>query len=204
MNSEGNDIPHNVSAVILAGGNSSRLGRDKALVNICNSSSIIHTIVSKLQVISDDVIIATNGKKYAGLGVRLTSDIYLNNGPLAGLHSGLLAAKHSHALVVACDMPFLNVELLNYMVSQPLDYDALVPKIEGCLEPLHAIYSRQCITEIERMLKANRFRTYELLDTILVQYLLQDTIAMFDPEYRSFFNINSPKTLKEAINLAKE
>jgi len=72
MNSEGNKISHKVSAIILAGGNSSRLGRDKALVNICDSSSIIHTIVSKLQVISDDVIIATNGNKYDNLGVRLT------------------------------------------------------------------------------------------------------------------------------------
>ena len=204
MNSESNSISRKVSAIILAGGNSSRLGRDKALVNIYSSSTIIHTIVEKLQNISDDVIIATNGRKYASPGARLTSDIYLNSGPLAGLYSGLLAAKHSHALVVACDMPFLNVELLNYMRSQPLDYDALVPKIEGWLEPLHAIYSRQCIEVIEGMLKDSHLSMHDFLDNILVQYLFQDTITMFDPEYRSFFNINSTKTLKEAINIARE
>ena len=203
MNSESNNIPCKVSTIILAGGNSSRLGRDKALVKIYNSSTIIHTIVEKLQVISDDVIIVTNGQKYANLGVKLTSDIYLNSGPLAGLHSGLLAAKHSHALVVACDMPFLNVKLLSYMISQPLYYDALVPKIEGWLEPLHAIYSRHCIGPIERKLKAHRFRMRDLLDTVAIQYLFKDSIKMFDPQYQSFFNINSPKALKEAIDLAR-
>ena len=203
MNSESYNIPHKVSAIILAGGNSSRLGRDKALIKIYNSSTIIHTIVEKLQVISDDVIIVTNGQRYANLGVKSTSDVYLNNGPLAGLHSGLLAAKHSHALVVACDMPFLNVKLLNYMVSQPLNYDALVPKIEGWLEPLHTIYSRQCIGPIERMLEAHRFKILDLFGAIVIQYLFKDTIKMFDPQYRSFFNINSPKMLKEAIYLAR-
>lgn len=201
MNSESNNMPHNVSAIILAGGNSSRLGRDKALVSIYNSSTIIRTIVEKLQVISDDVIIATNGQRYTDLGVKLTSDIYLNNGPLAGLHSGLLAAKYSHALVVACDMPFLNVNLLSYMVSQPLDYDVLVPKMEGWLEPLHAIYSRQCIWPIERMLKDHRLKMYDFLDTVAIKYIFKDTIKMFDPQYRSFFNINSPNALEEAIDL---
>jgi len=203
MISKSYNISYKVSAIILAGGNSSRLGRDKALVKIHNSSTIIHTIVEKLQVISDDVIIVTNGQKYANLGVKLTSDIYINSGPLAGLHSGLLVAKHSHSLVVACDMPFLNVKLLNYMVSQPLDYDALVPKIEGWLEPLHAIYSRQCIGPIERMLKAHRFKMHDLLDTVVIQHLFKDTVKMFDPQYRSFLNINSPRTLKKAIDLAR-
>jgi len=83
-------------------------------------------------------------------------DIYLTAGPLAGLHAGLLTAKHSHSLVVACDMPFLNLKLLNYMVSLPLDYDVLIPKIGGWLEPLHAIYSRRCIEPIERRLHRHR------------------------------------------------
>ena len=197
-------MSHKISAIILAGGNSSRLGKDKALVKINDSSTIIHTVVEKLKIITDNVIIVTNGQKYSNLGVKLTGDIYLNSGPLAGLHSGLLAAKHSHAIVVACDMPFLNVKLLNYMVSQPLDYDALVPKIEDWLEPLHAIYSRQCIGPIERMLKTHRFRTQDLLDIIVVRYLYEDSIKMFDPQYRSFFNINSPETLKEAIALEED
>jgi molybdopterin-guanine dinucleotide biosynthesis protein A len=202
MNSESNNISHKVSAIVLAGGKSSRLGRDKALEKIHSSSSIIHTIIEKLQAISDDVIIVANDDKYASFTVKVTSDIYLNKGPLAGLHSGLLAAKHSYALVVACDMPFLNVKLLNYMVNLPLNYDALVPKIEGLLEPLHAIYSRECIEPIEKMLKSHRFSMLDLFGIVAIQYLFQDTITLFDPQYRSFFNINSPKTLEEAINLA--
>jgi molybdopterin-guanine dinucleotide biosynthesis protein A len=195
-------MTHNISAIVLAGGNSSRLGRDKALLQIYGSSTVIHTVVEKLQWISDDVIVATNGKKYADLRVRFTDDMYKNSGPLAGLHSGLLAAKHNRALVVACDMPFLNVNLLNHMVSQSLDDYALVPRIKDWLEPLHAVYSRQCIAPIDKMLNTSRFRMYDFLDTISIKYLSEDSIKMFDPQYRSFFNLNSPKSLKEAVDIA--
>jgi len=198
MTSKSDNIPCQVSAIILAGGNSLRLGRDKALVKICGSSTIIHTIVEKLRVISDDVIVVTNGKRYANLGVKLTSDIYLANGPLAGLHAGLLTTKYSHALVVACDMPFLNLKLLNYTVSLPLDYDVLIPKIGGWPEPLHAIYSRRCIEPIERRLHGHHFRVQDLLDDVSVHCLPECVLETFDPQNHSFFNVNSPEKLREA------
>ncbi|UCE97479.1 MAG: molybdenum cofactor guanylyltransferase [Dehalococcoidia bacterium] len=204
MKSESNDTPHKVSAIILAGGKSSRLGRDKALVKIYNSYPIIYSIVEKLQIISDDVIIVSGGKKYTNLGVKLIGDIYINNGPLAGLHSGLLAAKYSHAIVVACDMPFLNVKLLKYMASQPLDYDALVPKIEGWLEPLHSLYSRHCIDPIERLLKAHCNKMHDLLKTVAIEYVPQSVIELFDPRYLSFFNLNSPEMLKQAVDIVRK
>ncbi len=198
MTSRSDNIPCQVSAIILAGGNSSRLGRDKALVKICSSSTIIHTIVEKLRVISDDVIVVTNGQRYPNLGVKLTSDICLTAVPLAGLHAGLLTAKHSHSLVVARDMPFLNLKLLNYMVSLPLDYDVLIPKIGGWFEPLHAIYSRRCIGPIERRLQGYHFRVQDILDDVSVHCLPECVIEMFDPQYHSFFNVNSPKKLRGA------
>ncbi len=198
MTPKSDNMPCRVSAIILAGGNSSRLGRDKALVKIYNNSTIIHTIVEKLWVISDDVILVTNGKRYANLSVKLTNDIYLNNGPLAGLHSGLLAAKHSHALVVACDMPFLNLKLLKYMVSLPLDYDVLIPKVGDWLEPLHAIYSRRCIEPIEGRLHGHHFRVQDLLDDVSVHCLPESVLETFDPQNHSFFNVNSREKLREA------
>lgn len=115
-----------------------------------------------------------------------------------------MTAKHSHSLVVACDMPFLNLKLLNYMVSLPLDYDVLIPKIGGWFEPLHAIYSRRCIGPIERRLQGHHFRVQDLLDDVSVHCLPECVIDTLDPQYRSFFNVNSPKKLREAQLISGE
>jgi len=193
-----------ISSILLAGGKSSRLGIDKARIKLDGRFTMVQTVAEKLLAVSDEVIVVTDGRRYDELKVNWASDVYLGAGPLGGLHSGLLAAKSSHALVVACDMPFLNLALLRHMIELPRDYDILIPKLSHGLEALHAIYSRKCLQPIEKLLKAGHFKILDFFDEVLVRYLPEEVIERYDPDHHSFFSINTPERLREAKVIIKK
>jgi len=130
------------------------------------------------------------------LKVKRVSDVYPGKGTLVGIYSGLKAASNFNSLVVACDMPFLNVALLRYLTELSPGFDAVIPKLENKLEPLHAVYSKDCIGPIEDMLREDRLKVADLPDRIGVRFVGDKEIETFDPEHLSFFNINSESDLE--------
>jgi molybdopterin-guanine dinucleotide biosynthesis protein A len=131
-------------------------------------------------------------------------DFYPDRGPLGGIYTGLAAAQSSHSLVVACDMPFLNITLLRYMIELASDFDAVVPRLgERMMEPLHAIYAKSCLDNIKARLEQNHLGVHTFLKTVRVRYVERDECRRLDPELLSFFNINYQKDLDRAIALAK-
>jgi molybdopterin-guanine dinucleotide biosynthesis protein A len=120
-----------------------------------------------------------------------------------GLYSGLLAAKHDYAIAVACDMPFINIELLKYMISLPRDYDALLPKIGEQTEQLHSIYSKNCLPKMEKYLNSGHLKITSFMDEIDVKYVDEDIINKYDPRHLSFFNVNTAQQLNEAQDILK-
>ncbi len=193
-------MPNAISSILLAGGKSSRMGKDKARLKLDGRLMILQSIARKLLTISDEVIVATDGRRYDNLNVRVkwVDDVYPGAGCLGGIYSGLREARSDYALVVACDMPFLNLNLLRYMIDLPRDYDILVPKIGTKIEPLHAIYSKRCLQPTKRLLEAGHKKIIDIFPEVQVRYLSQEVIERYDPKYRSFFNINSPEQLAEA------
>lgn len=194
-----------VSGVVLAGGRSRRLGRNKAIEKI-GDQSLIERVVNRLsQVTSETVVVVAEESKAAQLPlppwVRTAADLYPGSGSLGGIFTGLSVAKGSYSVVVAVDMPFLNVDLLRFMLDIISDYDAVVPRIKGRPEPLHAVYSRSCLEPIERMLKEEELKIAGLFEEISVAYLEEDDIEGFDPHFLSFFNINTQKDLDKALAL---
>jgi molybdopterin-guanine dinucleotide biosynthesis protein A len=188
--------------VILAGGKSRRMGRDKSHL-ILGGETLVARAARTLSALSDDVVVVTNTpESFSSLAARLTGDVIAGGGALSGIHAGLAAARHEFALVVACDMPFLNLALLRHMASLAPGHDAVVPRWQGESEPLHAVYSRQCIPVIEPVLRRGGGRIVELYAAIRVRYLEPEEIACFDPEALSFFNINSPEDWERAQVLA--
>jgi molybdopterin-guanine dinucleotide biosynthesis protein A len=138
-------------------------------------------------------------------GAEVMIDFYPGKGPLGGIFTGLLAAESSHILVVACDMLFLNVELLQYMTRLSQHFDAVVPRLErGKLEPLHAIYSKNCLDSMKILLKSNQLKVTHFLDTVRVRYIKQAEARRFDPQLLSFFNVNSQSDLDKAVVLAED
>lgn len=194
-----------ITSIILAGGRSLRLGRCKAVETICDKS-LLERVIEKLKTISNQILVVTS-QEQLGLSVaceaEVVVDIYPGKGPLAGICTGLLASKFPYSIVVACDMPFLNVELLRYMIELSEGFDVVIPRSgEGMIEPLHAIYSRSCINTVRAELERDHLKISQVLDILRVRYVEQEEYQKFDPQHLSFFNVNSMLDLKRATAIA--
>ncbi len=190
-----------VSAVILAGGQSRRLGTDKAFIEV-GGVPLVERVIARLRQLSADVLIVTaRPKGCAHLGVRVIRDTWPGMGSLGAIHTGLQAAGCSRALVVGCDMPFLNLGLLRSMAQLAGDYDVVIPRLDGLLEPLHAVYAKACLAPIEEMLRAGNLRIRCFLDRVRVRYVERAEVEALDPRRLSFFNVNTPHDLQVAHEL---
>ena len=194
-----------ISGVALAGGMSRRLGRNKAVEKI-GGESLIERVVGRLsQVSSETIVVVAEESRAEALNlppwVRTAADIYPGSGSLGGIFTGLSAAKGDYGIVVACDMPFLNTELLRFMADIAADFDAVVPRVEGRPEPLHAIYSKSCLEPIEHRLKRKDLKIALFFDEIRVAYIEEEDIDSLDPHHLSFFNVNTQEDLDRALAL---
>ena len=196
-----------MTAIVLAGGTSRRLGRYKAL-EILGGQSLIERVIDRLSWLDTEIIVVTAREDQAfppDLKVKMVSDVYPGGGALVGIYSGLQAASNFYSLVVACDMPFLNVALLRYLMGLSSGFEAVIPKLEGNLEPLHAVYSKDCLGPIEDMLGDDRLKVTGLPGRLKARYVENEEVERFDPEHLSFFNINSESDLQQAkVLLDKE
>ena len=194
-----------ISGVALAGGMSRRLGRNKAVEKI-GGESLIERVVGRLsQVSSETIVVVAEESRAEALGlppwVRTAADIYPDNGSLGGIFTGLSAARGDYGIVVACDMPFLNTELLRFMLDIASDYDVVVPRLNGRPEPLHAIYSKSCLEPIEQRLKRKDLKIALFFEEVRVAYVEEDDINRMDPHHLSFFNVNTQEDLDKALAL---
>jgi len=196
-----------MTSIILAGGKSSRLGQNKAL-QIIDGKSLIQWVIDRLAIFSTEIIIATaRGEAIpcsSAVEIKTVADIYPGKGPLVGIYSGLIASSSSWAIVVGCDTPFLSVSLLEYMTQIYSTSDVVVPRIQKKVEPLCAVYSKNCLVPIQGLLEQNELRIDKLFSMVKVKYVEKDEINRFDPEHLSFFNINSQADLDRARKLAAE
>jgi molybdopterin-guanine dinucleotide biosynthesis protein A len=189
---------------IQAGGRSSRMGRDKALVPLAGVPLIEH-VLRRTEGLADEVLITTNRPEdLAYLGVRLVADRDPGAGALPGLLTALEAAMGDPVLVVACDLPFLCRPLLEHLLDLAPGAEAVVPRWQGSLEPLHAVYARSCVGAIRQVLRTGGQRMTDLLNTLSLRVIEEETIARFDPEGWSFFNVNTPEDLALAERTYRE
>ena len=200
-----NDSGTLISGVVLAGGKSRRLGRNKAVESV-GEELLIERVINRIsQVTSETVVVVAEESKATQLPlppwVRSTADLYPGTGSLGGIFTGLSAAQGRYGVVVACDMPFLNVDLFRFMLDLISDYDAVVPRLKGRPEPLHAVYSRSCLEPMEQRLMEGELKIAEVFDEMNVAFVEEDEISIFDPHYLSFFNINTQQDLEKAIAL---
>jgi len=190
-----------VSGIILAGGKSSRMGTNKALIEL-GQVKIIENIVSVFSEIFKDIIIVSNNpEEYTYLGHKVICDIIPCKGPLSGIHAGLHEAKYFHSFVAACDMPFIQKNLIELLVEECEDYDVTVPQLGKFLQPLYAVYSKNCIIPIEDSLNKNRFKITNFYETIKVKYINQDSIEKLGDSEKVFFNVNTKEDLEKAKNM---
>jgi len=193
-----------VTVAIQAGGQSSRMGQDKALVHLAGRPLIEHQL-ERLRGLAGDILVTTNHPEaFAAFGVRTAADAEPGAGALAGLRTALRAARGETVLVVACDLPFLSRPLLEHLLSLAPQADAIVPLRQGEYEPLHAVYARTCLPAVEACLANHRRRVISFYDDIRVQAVTEEALSRFDPLGLSFFNINTPDDLIEAERLLRQ
>ena len=196
-----------MGCIVLAGGKGVRLGRDKTQETVGNKSLLERVITSISFLNSDIIIVIAEKQSFPHLisypKLKIVTDIYPGKGSLGGIYTGLAASNSFYNLVVACDMPFLNRALLEYMVQLSVDFDIVVPRLGDSVEPLHAIYSQNCLAPAEYLLKQDNLQIIELFPFVKVRYVEVEEIDRFDPEHLSFFNINIEADLDMARELIR-
>src|SRR5215208_3426640 len=201
-----------LGAAVLAGGQSRRMGTDKALLPLVTGGQpMLGLVLERLSSVADDVlIVAIEQERYASFGARVVPDLHPQVGALGGIQAAITWSSHEHCLVVACDMPFLSLPLLRRMASEPRNYDVLVPLIPGesrqrgdglVFQTLHAIYSKQCLPFIENRIAEGNKQVIGFFEDVRVRTLDVTEITRWDPNLRSFFNANTPDALLAAARV---
>lgn len=192
------------TVAISAGGQSSRMGTDKSFVEVAGQP-IIDRVMSRVADLGqrETILITNQPEDYAHLGLPMYPDVMPGKGSLGGIYTALHYSTQPHTLVVACDMPFLNEDLLRYMLNLIDDtVDVMVPRVDKYPQGLHAIYSQACLRPIKEQLDADRLKVIGFYGKVRVRYLDEDDYKRFDPGGRAFMNINTPGDLEEARRLA--
>lgn len=196
-----------ISCIILAGGKSLRLGQDKVLEKVGNKS-LLEQVISRIDSITKNIIIVTAEERTfpqiaSYLKLKVVPDSFPGKGSLGGIYTGLVTSDSFYNLVVACDMPFLNQSLLRYMIEVSNGFDFVIPRVNNLFEPLHAVYSKNCVDPIEFIIKQGRKVIIELFNFVKVRYVEAEEIDRFDPKHLSFFNINTKEDLELARKIAR-
>ncbi|UCC88043.1 MAG: molybdenum cofactor guanylyltransferase [Anaerolineales bacterium] len=191
------------SVAILAGGQSRRMGQDKAFLPV-GGRPVIERVLERVTPLSDDLMLVVDvPMKYGHLGQRMVVDVLPGKGALGGIYTSIHAARHQHCLVVACDMPFLNADLLDHMASLAIGFDVVIPRIKEFPETMHALYGKRCLQPIRGCLEVGRLKIVSFFDQVRIRYVERDDVARFDPDFRSFLNMNTPADWARLRELAE-
>jgi FdhD protein len=192
-----------VTGVILAGGASSRMGSNKALLPH-KGGRFIESIYRELSEIFPEVIVVTNNpEQYQFLPCRMVPDLFEGMGALAGIHAGLAQSSNPAVFTVACDMPHLDPSLIRHIVGRSAGFDLVLPRSAHGYEPLHALYRDSCLPAMESCLAKGERKILSILPDLRVRVIAAAEVAGFDPRFDSFSNINTPQEYYQLRNGAK-
>ena len=184
----------NITGIILAGGKSSRIGVNKAFLKI-GRKSIIESIISRISPIFPQIILITNHpdeflflKKSS---LSLFPDVVHGANSMGGIYSGLSHSKTRYNFLFACDMPFVNPELVSYMIKETQGNDIVIPEGKTGYEPLHAIYSKNCLKSFKKLIQKGDLKITNIFKFVKVKVITQKEVSRFDPEGIAFFNVNT-------------
>lgn len=184
--------------VILAGGKSTRMGTNKALLQL-NNQPVIERIADELQLISDELIIVANDPAdYQYLNLSLISDRYPNKGPLAGIETAMYHFAADQYIISACDTPFIDHQVYQHLLSSLGGYDAVVPKFDNHLHPLSGVYTRQVLPIIQEKIEQNDLRVKSFFNHLNIHYLQTFNNIEKKQLEKHFFNMNNPDQYKQA------
>lgn len=192
------------SVVINAGGKSSRMGRDKGLLPFGEGTMLSYILDQIAGLGTEQIIISNQPEDYEQFGLPVYPDVIPEIGALGGVYSALHYSKNPYSLLLACDMPFVNLPLIEAMLAAAPNYDVVIPRLqlEGFAEPFRAVYAKACFPHIKKVIDQGKRRVISFFPAVSIRYIERAEILRVDPDELSFFNVNTPEDLEEAIRLA--
>lgn len=193
------------SLVIQAGGASVRMGRDKGLLPFQGTTLMQHILDQVKGYGNETLIISNQPEEYARFGFPVHTDVLTGFGALGGIYSAIWHAKYEVCVILACDMPFVNIALMDHLLSLVGDYDAVVPRldVQAYTEPFRAVYRKTCLEVIKRRLAAGGLKVADFFDAVNVRFVDKTEIVEIDAEMLSFFNVNLPEDVGRAEEISK-
>ncbi len=183
-----------ITGIILAGGKSSRMGYDKGLA-IVHGKKIIECVYEVLKQVTDNVIIISNTHSYDDLGLLVFEDIYKDKGPLSGIYTGLFNSTTQDNLIVACDMPFVSIEILNFILNNSSGKQIVIPIVNGNMEPLCGFYKKEITRNLKELIEKEILPVHEVVRYFNILELSIEGKKMIQSSV--FTNINSPDDLEK-------
>lgn len=193
-----------LTVALLAGGQSSRMGTDKAFVHV-RGRPLIEDILAAVRDLGAETILITNQpEKYGYLSLPLFGDVLPGKGALGGIYTALYHATHPHVLCLACDMPFVIKPLLTHLITLRHEAMVIMPRLGAEAEPFRAVYARTCLEPIRAALDSGKMRITSFFPAVRVRFVDEPEIDRFDPQHQSFFNVNTPEDLEQARRMTME
>ncbi|HEV3110240.1 MAG TPA: molybdenum cofactor guanylyltransferase [Candidatus Binataceae bacterium] len=197
------------SAIVLAGGRSSRMGVDKAAL-AWGGATMLERVLAELARSFDDLVVVAGpcqgaaASSLCGVTARLVWDSQAFEGPVTALRLGLATVHAEVAFACACDLPFVNATLAFALCEMATDHDAAIPLVHGRLQGLHAAYRKSCLPALESMIGCGARKLQDLAPLLDARIVTEDELRSHDPELLSFLNVNTPEDYAQALGLAKK
>lgn len=190
------------SGIILSGGRSSRMKYNKAFAEITSRSSI-EIIIDKFRSFFDETIIISNELElYKRFGLPVYTDIYPRLGPISGIHSALYRSSFESIFLLGCDMPFINMSLVELMLEKLNGFDTVVPRINSYLQPTSAVYRKSCLPLLTDCLENNKLKLTMIFRELNSLILDESQLQQFGPIEEILFNVNDSEALMTARQMA--
>lgn len=192
-------------AIILAGGRSARMGRDKMALPIGNTTLLERVVAELRRAFSPIIVVAAREADQPSVidatacNVILIRDETAYQGPVDALRAGLGAGPGDHAFVASCDLPLVSAEVALKLCAMLDDQDAVIARVGGRLQMLHAVYRRRCLGALDAMAARGERRLHAIVDQIRARIVEEDEMRLIDPQLESFFNVNTPEDYRAAL-----
>jgi molybdenum cofactor guanylyltransferase len=186
-----------VTCAILAGGRSRRMGRDKAMIQVGETTLLEHTYEIARRVFQDIVVVSSLHNALPGVNARIVRDVLPVSGSLTGIVSALLAVETPYVFVLGCDMPFLSEKAIRYVMNENRGESIVIPRTEAGFEPMHAMYHRCCISAMLTAISCNHMKIGALLPYFSTRLVLTNP-SFFNEGASVFMNVNTREDLRRA------
>lgn len=193
--------PWSSTALILAGGMSKRMGTEKAFLRFGPSTLLEHVLSIVRPIFKEVLIVAKEEAPFQRYGVRVVTDLFPKADAMGGIATGLSRARGQFVFAFACDMPFLNKDLISYMVDQRTGYDLVIPRSRRGPEPLFAVYSKRCLPILKGRIERGERKLADLSGQVRTRIISGEEIHQFDPQERSFINVNTVSEYLQALEV---